>query len=385
MWAIAVAIMATCLLAIDAWAKDVAITIPWGSNSSIVQRLNRQGVEAVAKHQYQKAEAAFYKAYLFDPSDPFTLNNLGVISEIEGRLDHATKFYQLALEQSCSAQIALSSEKSLEKKPMRAALEGIDDLPMRVNHLNVVAMQLISENRAFEAAALLHQALALDKRNPFTLNNLGVADEAIGDYRGALEYYHLAAASGSNQPVIVTESRAWSGKPVSGMAAASAERLEKRIREGNTSEVEAAFFNMRGVLAANQNEWPSAQQYFLKAYSLNPESAFSLNNRGIVAEREGDLESAEFFYQKAKAAGDAARDVGLATDAAAQGKPLDAVAGASDQKVSTALAVYSHERRRESGPIELIPRGPGSEEPEKPQSNQSKPSQAPPGAGASRQ
>src|SRR5579863_4567981 len=140
-------------------AKDLAITIPWGSISSVVQRLNRQGVEAVAKHQYDKAEAAFYKAYLFDPSDAFTLNNLGFISELEGKLDHATKFYQLASEQSCNAQIARSSLKTLEKQPMRSALDGLQNLPMRVNHMNVEAMLLISQNRAFEAVALLQQAL----------------------------------------------------------------------------------------------------------------------------------------------------------------------------------------------------------------------------------
>jgi hypothetical protein len=36
----------------------------------------------VRKKQYEKAEAIFYKAYLYDPTDPFTLNNLGYISEL---------------------------------------------------------------------------------------------------------------------------------------------------------------------------------------------------------------------------------------------------------------------------------------------------------------
>jgi tetratricopeptide (TPR) repeat protein len=71
------------------WAKDLKITIPRHSELTPVQRLNRDGVEAVQKKQYEKAEALFLKAYLYDPSDPFTLNNLGYISELQGELDRA--------------------------------------------------------------------------------------------------------------------------------------------------------------------------------------------------------------------------------------------------------------------------------------------------------
>src|ERR1700743_425931 len=82
------------------WARDtVTIKIPEHSRMSPVQRLNREGVEAANKHQYEKAEAIFLKAYLYDPSDPFTLNNRGYISELEGQLDRAHRFYQLAAEQ----------------------------------------------------------------------------------------------------------------------------------------------------------------------------------------------------------------------------------------------------------------------------------------------
>ncbi|MGH9350915.1 MAG: hypothetical protein ACRD2G_01930, partial [Terriglobia bacterium] len=61
------------LLAFQAsWAGDLKITLPRRSELTPVQRLNREGVEAVRKHRYEKAEAIFYKAYIYDPSDPFT-------------------------------------------------------------------------------------------------------------------------------------------------------------------------------------------------------------------------------------------------------------------------------------------------------------------------
>jgi Flp pilus assembly protein TadD len=340
-----------------AWARDgVRITIPAHSQLTPVQRLNREGVEAVKKRDYAKAESLFYKAYLYDPADPFTLNNLGFISELQGQLDRAHKFYELASEQGSNADIDVSNVKTLEGRPMKIAFESLQDSPMRVNRINVNAMRLLSEGRGFDAVSLLKQALALDPHNPFTLNNLGVAEEAIGDYQSALRYYGEVSTSRSKETVMVTPDQSWSGKSVSEMAASNAERLEREMQKAGPHESEAAMFNMRGVLAVNQNDWKSAKQAFLHAYALDPGNAFSLNNRGFIAELEGDLESAQYFYEKAQKAGDANTAVGLATQSSAQGKSLFSVAADSNQKVDGALVRYSQERRRETGPIELTPR-----------------------------
>src|SRR5689334_19969654 len=74
-----------------AWAGDLKITLPRRSQPTPVQRLNREGVEAIRKQRLNEAETLFYKAYLYDPGDPFTLYNLGYISELEGQLDRAKK------------------------------------------------------------------------------------------------------------------------------------------------------------------------------------------------------------------------------------------------------------------------------------------------------
>jgi Flp pilus assembly protein TadD len=340
-----------------AWAQDrLAITIPRRSELTPVQRLNREGVEAVKKHQYEKAAALFYKAYLYDPADPFTLNNLGYISELQGNLDRANKFYVLASEQGCNANIDRSNSKQLEGKPMKYAFESLQDVPMRVNRMNVDAMALLSDNRGFEAVALLQEALSVDPLNPFTRNNLGVAYEAIGDYDNALKEYGASADSHSPEPVAVTLNRSWRGRPVSGMAAESARQLEERIKKMEPAEAHAVMLTVRGVSATNQNDWLAARQDFLHAYSLNPASAFSLNNRGYVAERDGDLETAQFFYDKARKAGDSNARVGLATQHSAEGKRLSTVATDSNQQVDGELDKYSQDRRRQEGPIELIPR-----------------------------
>jgi tetratricopeptide (TPR) repeat protein len=158
------------------------------------------------------------------------------------------------------------------------------------------------------------------------------------------------------------------------MSAASAQRLEDRMKKMDSSEVNAVMLSFRGVSATNQNQRLAARQDFLHAYSLDPASAFSLNNRAYVAEMDGDLETAQFFYEKARRANDSNARVGLATQHAAEGKRLFTVAGDSDRQVDGELDKYSQERRKQTGPIELIPRnnaaaGEASVQPEMPLSS----------------
>ncbi len=341
----------------DAWAGDgLKITIPRRSELTPVQRLNREGVAAIKKHQLDKAAALFYKAYLYDPADPFTLNNLGYISEVQGELDRAHKFYALASEQGSSARIDKSSAKQLEGKPMNFAYERLQDGPMRVNRMNVDAMALLLENRGPEAIALLKKALFADPANPFTTNNLGVAYETTGDYDNALREYGAASEFRSSEQVVVTASLSWRGRPVSVMAAESARQLELRIKKMDSEDAHAVMFTVHGVFSANQNDWLMARKDFIQAYSLDPSNAFSLNNRGYVAERDGDLETAQYFYEKARKASDSNARVGLATERSAEGKKLSAVAAGSHSKVDGELDKYSQTRRGQTGPIELTTR-----------------------------
>ena len=75
--------------------KTVRISIPKHTKATPVQALNRDGVKAVQKRDYASAKKLFYKAYLLDPNDPFTLNNLGYMSELDGDVERAQRFYQL--------------------------------------------------------------------------------------------------------------------------------------------------------------------------------------------------------------------------------------------------------------------------------------------------
>lgn len=334
-------------------AGDLKINLPKRSKLTPVQRLNREGVEAIRKNKLEKAKSLFYRAYLFDPDDPFTLNNMGYVSELEGRAEQARNFYTQAAQLGTDAVVDKATSPHMEGQTFLSALSNAHDIPMEVNRSNVAALRLLSEGRAPEAELVLRRALNLDQKNPFTLNNLGVAKEEQGDFEGALKYYTAVADLHSEERVIVSQSGAWRGKPISEMAAETAKRLSQRMGTVGGPEERAGLLNLHGVAALNRNDRQAAGKAFLQAYQLDPNSAFTLNNLGYLAEMDGDLETAQVFYEKARMAQNAKDRVGLATRQSAEGLKLSQVADDSNQSVGVKIGEQSAARRRETGPIEL--------------------------------
>ncbi len=335
-----------------AQAGDLKITIPRHSALTPVQRLNREGVEAVRKHNYPKAEQLFYKAYLFDPDDAFTLNNLGYVSELQGQIDRAQRFYLLAAEQSSDAVIDRASMRRVEGRPMKDAL-ALTDQPLQVNHANVEAVRLLAQGRAPEADLLLQDTLKANPHNVFTLNNMGVAKEMEGEAQEALKYYDEAAAAGSDKTAVVTADSTWRGRPVNEMAQQNAKALREHLARTNDISEQASELNLRGVSAINRNELRAANEDFRNAYKLDPNNAFTLNNIGYVSELEGDRETAQFFYDKARQAGGANATVGVATRRTEEGRKLFAVATDNDARVEDKVTQDRNVIRRQHEPVAL--------------------------------
>jgi Flp pilus assembly protein TadD len=333
----AVASLALILLfALSAPAADLQIKIPKRTKPTPVQALNQEGVRALAKNDIAHAKRAFYKAYLIDPDDPFTLNNLGYIAELDGDIDHAQKFYDLAATTGSDASIALSSNPDLKGKQVSQVAGNAVSAPMQVNRLNVSAMGLMMKDRAPEAELALRKALALDPRNPFTLNNLGFALEKEGELEQAVRFYQQAAAIGSNEKVVVALNRNWRGRPISEVATLNENAARRELSTDGTSEARVARLNLRGVSALNRNQTAQARQYFQQAYGIDPDTAFSLNNMGYIAESEGDRETADFYYAKARQAYHSNSRVTLASRKEVQGRRLASVADQNDQAVQNA-------------------------------------------------
>ena len=336
----------------SAQAGDLKITIPRRSRLTPVQRLNREGVEAVRKHEYAKAERLFYKAYLLDTGDAFTLNNLGYISELQGQVDRAKRFYDLAAEQPSDAVIDRASIRRVEGRPMTEAL-AVTDQPLQINHANVEAVRLLSQGRTMEADSLLQDALQRDPKNIFTLNNMGVVKEMEGEEQEALNYYDEAAGAHSDATAVVTADRTWRGRRVSEMAGESAKGLRARLARADDLREQVAELNLRGVSALNRNDARTAGDDFRKAYALDPGNAFALNNIAYVAELEGDRETAQFFYERARQAVGASTTVGVATRRSAEGMKLFAVAADSNSKVEAKVTKDQEALRHQHEPVVL--------------------------------
>jgi Flp pilus assembly protein TadD len=337
-------------------AGQLRVTLPKRSKPTPVQKLNREGVKAIEHHDYEKAKKLFYDAYLIDPNDPFTLNNLGYISELEGEVDRAERFYALAAENRSDAAVDMSNVDAVKGKPVSKVAGDADDRQMQVNRFNVQAIDLLLKDRAPEADLVLQKALALDGNNPFTLNNLGFAREKEGEYDQALGFYTRAAQQHSHQPIVVTLNRDWRGKSISEIAARNAKALRKLMAQEESSTVRVARLNLRGVSALNRNDPQTAREDFQKAYKLDPNNAFTLNNLGYMAELDGDRETADFYYAKAQEAERANRRVDVATRAEVRGQLLQKVANGSDQAVQQRIETALVEKRREGGPVRLMHR-----------------------------
>jgi Flp pilus assembly protein TadD len=354
------------VLAGSAVAGDLHLKLPKKSRPTPVQKLNQDGVRALEKHDYKKAKKLFYQAYLLDPDDPFTLNNLGYMAELDGEIDRAQRYYGLAADQNSEAIVASATTAQAKGKPVGLVAGSAADDQMRVNRLNVYAIGMLEKDRAPEADVALQKALALDPKNPFTMNNLGYAKEKEGELQQAYKYYTQAANSGSHEPVIVSIHPSWRGKPIDEIADENAKKVQKLMSKEEDVDAQVARLNLRGVSALNRNERTTALELFQQAYKLEPNNAFTLNNMGYVAEMQGDRETADFFYAKAQEANRSNAKVIAATRKAAEGKRVGEVASVSDTAVSDAQQAAIEARRRQATTTVALKMRNGEPVPERP-------------------
>jgi len=347
--ALLIAVFFLLLTASAASAQQIRIPLPKKSHPTKVQELNQKGVKAVRDNHINEAKKLFYEAYLIDPNDPFTLNNLGYIAELEGDIDRASRFYDLAAENTSEAEVYKSSEDDLKGKTVAAVAGRTPEGPMRVNRLNVEAIRLLRDDRVSEAEQVLKQALQLDPENPFTLNNLGFTMENEGDLQSAVHYYSNAASRGSDQKVVVALDKNWRGKKISSVAEDNAKRVLEAMQKGESVEAQVARLNLQGVSALNHNLRSKARELFQKAYKLDPNNAFALNNMGYIAELDGDKESANFYYEKAREGDRAGAKVGLATRRDVEGEKLDAVADENNALVTARMQADLRRKRTTEG------------------------------------
>ena len=348
------ALVLAIVLTSAANAAEFRMNLPKHTEATPVQKLNRQGVKEVQKHNLDKAQKLFYRAYLIDPDDPFTLNNLGYISELQGNIDRAQRYYALAAKENNSeTEIAEASARNVQGKKLSEVTASYGNLELRVNRGNIQAMGLLQQGRNQEAEDVLRETLKLDPKNPFTLNNLGFAMEGQGELESALRYYNDASLTHSTEPVVVALDRRWRGKAISDVAFNNEQAVRARLASEQSAQDRAARLHVQGVAALNHNEPDKALSYFRQAYKLDPQSAFSLNNMGYVAEAVGDEETANEFYSSAGRAFQSGIPVSTASHHEMVGEPVGAVAGSNAQSTEAALQAEAEVKRRSHVPVVL--------------------------------
>jgi Flp pilus assembly protein TadD len=335
------------------FASNLQIPIPQRGVSTPSQKLNREGVAELKRGHQKKAKQLFYRAYLLDPQDPFTLNNLGYVAELDGDADRALRYYALAAREHTDAVIDRSNEAALKGKPLEEALRQVQNSDQELSRLNERAIVLLRDGHVFEAKNLLQSALPRHPNDPFLLNNLGYAMENVGDAEGALRCYSEAASLHSTKRVVVTPRVKWRGRPVSEVARENAVAMSEQIARGEGVDATTARLNLRGVAALNDNNPSVAKGFFLQAYQQDARNAFTLNNLGYIAELAGDRESAEMYYEAARAGRDANAKVSYSTRRDAEGQKIDKLADDNQLDVEATLKAVQEMKRREQRPIEL--------------------------------
>ena len=335
------------------FASNLQIPIPQRGVSTPSQKLNREGVAELKRGHQKKAKQLFYRAYLLDPQDPFTLNNLGYVAELEGDADRALRYYALAAREHTDAVIDRSNEAALKGKPLDEAFRQVQNSDQELSRLNERAIVLLRDGHIFEAKNLLQSALPRHPNDPFLLNNLGYAMETVGDVEGALRCYSEAASLQSTKRVVVTPRVKWRGRPVSEVARENAVAMSEQIARGEGVDATTARLNLRGVAALNDNNPSVAKGFFLQAYQQDARNAFTLNNLGYIAELAGDRESAEMYYEAARAGRDANAKVSYSTRRDAEGQKIDKLADDNQLDVEATLKAVQEMKRREQRPIEL--------------------------------
>jgi Flp pilus assembly protein TadD len=339
---------------------DFRLSLPKGSRATPVQHLNREGVRELKRGHIKKAKEHFVKAYLLDPDDPFTLNNLGYIAELEGDVDRALKYYQLAASNSTEAVIDDASRKGLKGQPVSMAFQSSKSSDYPGNKANFQAMTLLQKDRVFEAEMVLKNAIRTDPKNPFLLDSLGYVMESEGDLQSALQYYSEAASQNSEERVLLTPLKKWRGKTITEIANRNAESVREAMAKGEDTETQVSRLNMRGVSALNHNDSTDAQKFFSDAYQLDPQNAFTLNNLGYMDELSGDRETAEMHYEAARRGRQANERITYATRSDAEGRKVGPFAETNQDAVDSTLRAIQQSKRRVRRPIQLMVRDNGA-------------------------
>jgi tetratricopeptide (TPR) repeat protein len=94
-----------------------------------VARLDLRGVSAMNRNERKRARDYFQQAYKLDPSNSFTINNMGYLAELEGDKETAEYYYGRAHNaEHAGAKVAVSTRPEVEGHPVGQVAQQSNDL-----------------------------------------------------------------------------------------------------------------------------------------------------------------------------------------------------------------------------------------------------------------
>ena len=124
----------------------------------------------------READVALQKALKLDPTNPFTLNNLGYAREKEGELEEAYKFYIQAADQHSTTIVVtvhpswrgkgISEIAARNADKVKSLMEREQDTTAQVARFNTRGVAAINRNDYKLARQYFEQAYKLDQRMP---------------------------------------------------------------------------------------------------------------------------------------------------------------------------------------------------------------------------
>jgi tetratricopeptide (TPR) repeat protein len=98
-------------------------------NGAKVARLNLRGVSAMNRNERKAARNYFLQAYKLDPSNSFTINNMGYLAELDGDKETAEYYYSRAhTADRANAKVAVATRPEVEGHQVGQVARQSNDL-----------------------------------------------------------------------------------------------------------------------------------------------------------------------------------------------------------------------------------------------------------------